>query len=551
MRKKSPDDVVDGARMMAVLAEMAPFHKIAASPGEAASLRILQREFEAYGFATTLIRHPAHISIPGRAALAVGDRQFACITHAHALPAPDGVSGAVIDLGWGGEADFDRLDLAGRILLITGLATPGVTRRASRSGAAGVIFVSPDEHRHEMDVSPIWGSPSVETAAELPSVVVVSVNDADGAAIRAMLSRRSDLSATLVAEVDTRWREIPLLEANLVPTQAADAPFVLLSCHHDTWYEGVMDNGAANVAALEAARLCALDVDAMKRGLRVCIWSGHSQGRYAGSAWYVDMHWDELEAKCLAHVNVDSLGGRNATRLEGVGADLELRDLAAEAVRAVTGQVTRGTRLKRYADMSFWGVGIPSMFGLLSEQESGPPGMPNPVGWWWHTAGDTLENIDEANLVRDAQVVLHAVYRLVTEAAVAVDVRPSLDDLVAQLADCAERLPPEIALAEVEASLAALRARLDEMLGRDELSAEAKTALNMRLCRILVPLRNTAGDRFRQDPALPLNQWPVLDALRRFGREGDVSGEHAVSARRSIATLKSAARTMVQEIARA
>ena len=76
--------------------------------------------------------------------------------------------------------------------------------------------------------------------------------------------------------------------------------------------------------------------------------------------------------------------------------------------------------------------------------------------------GDTLENIDEANLVCDAQVVLHAVYRLATEAAVAVDVRPSLDDLIAQLAECAERLPREIALGEVEASLAALRARLDE-----------------------------------------------------------------------------------------
>ncbi len=340
MRTKSPDEAVDGARMMAVLTEMAPFHKIAASPGEEASLRILQRELDASGFATTLIRHPAHISIPGRAALTVGDRQFACITHAHALPAPDGVSGAVIDLGWGGggvrPSGSRRQDPAHRRSRDAGSDPTRQPERRRR-----VIFVSPDEHRHEMDVSPIWGSPSVETAAELPTVVVVSVNDADGAAIRDMLSRRSDLSATLVAEVDTRWREIPLLEANLVPAQAADAPFVLLSCHHDTWYEGVMDNGAANVAALEAARLCALDVDAMKRGLRVCIWSGHSQGRYAGSAWYVDTHWDELEAKCLARVNVDSLGGRNATRLEGVGADLEVCDLAAEAVRAVTGQVTR------------------------------------------------------------------------------------------------------------------------------------------------------------------------------------------------------------------
>jgi len=129
-----------------------------------------------------------------------------------------------------------------------------------------------------------------------------------------------------------------------------------------------MDNGSANAATLEAARLLAEGRAAWRRGLRVCFWSGHSHGRYSGSAWYADEHWDELERRCAAHMNVDSLGALGASVLTNSGVVDELKAVAAEAVFAVTGQVHAGRRQGRAADQSFWGIGVPSLVGSLSRR---------------------------------------------------------------------------------------------------------------------------------------------------------------------------------------
>jgi hypothetical protein len=226
---------------------------------------------------------------------------------------------------------------------------------------------------------------------------------------------------TLHAEVDTGWRKTPILVAELDGPGGHDDPFVLLSGHHDTGYHGVMDHGSANAGMMEVARLCALRRGAWKRGLRVCFWSGHSHGRYSGSAWYADAHWDELDRRCVAHVNVDSLGGAGATVLANAAAMAELHALAAEAITQHTNQAYRGKRKNRSSDDSLVGIGIPSMFGTLSEQESKHAAARNALGWWWHTPHDLIDKVDEANLVRDARVMTQVVWRLLATPGVPLD----------------------------------------------------------------------------------------------------------------------------------
>ena len=74
-----------------------------------------------------------------------------------------------------------------------------------------------------------------------------------------------------------------------------------------------MDNGSANATMLEAARLSPSAGQNGGAGLRVCFWSGHSHGRYSGSTWYADQNLDELDRRCVAHVNVD-FDGRHRRR---------------------------------------------------------------------------------------------------------------------------------------------------------------------------------------------------------------------------------------------
>jgi hypothetical protein len=61
------------------------------------------------------------------------------------------------------------------------------------------------------------------------------------------------------------------------------------------------------------------------------------------------------------------------------------------------------------------------MYGALSEQPPAPVKMRNALGWWWHTPHDTLDKIDEGNLVRDTRIYVHTLHRLLTDPVLPID----------------------------------------------------------------------------------------------------------------------------------
>jgi hypothetical protein len=537
-------DDVDGRRMMDTLGRLVGWTKLAGSQSEAESLAFLRQQLDAMGFATSLIWHDAYISLPGRARLEVDGLSYHAITHSMGLSSPaPGLTAGIRDAGGGSEAELQGLDGGGNVLLVDGIASPDVARRASRAGAAAVVHVSPHEHLHEMCVSPVWGNPSCETVGDLPTCVVVTISRADGGAVRARLRFDRNLRATLHAEVSSSWRKTPILVAHL-PSRGAegDEPFVLLSGHHDAWHYGAMDNGSANASMLEVARLCASRRAKWHRGLRLCFWSGHSQGRYSGSAWYADEHWADLERHCVAHVNVDSLGAVGATVLAETGAMAELRTLAAQAIAAETGQRLAGRRKARAADDSFGGIGIPSMFGSLSRQPRSADGMRNALGWWWHTPEDLIDKIDETNLVRDTRIVLDVVWHLLTDEILPLDYVAKVDDLLAVLEPLQTELKDVLDLSDLVETAHLVRL-LAAAVGTFQSGADPKLVNHvfMRLSRTLVPLDYTSGDRFSHDPALSQPAWPMLDPLRRLAAAPVGTSQHylaqvsAVRARNRVA----------------
>jgi hypothetical protein len=496
--------------MMANLREIARWVKLSGTAEEMESLRFIEARMAGYGFRTEILQHDAYISLPGKTCVVVNGVPLTAITHSFSLSSPaEALRGALVYLG---PKQTDEPNLRGKIVLMDGMATPAAAVRATRLGAAGQLHISHHEHLHEMCISPVWGSPSAMTKGEMPATVAATISLADGTALRERLARGERLEAVIQAEVDTGWRKTPILVAELnVPGQPADAPFVLLSGHHDTWYYGVMDNGGANVGMMEIARLCADRRDTWRRGLRVCFWSGHSHGRYSGSAWYADAKWDELDRRCVAHVNVDSLGGMGKTTLHGTASMSALHHLAAEAVELHAGETYVGKRKGRSGDDSLVGIGIPSMFGPVSEQTDAPTAARNALGWWWHTPDDLLDKIDEANLVRDTKVVLHATVRLLTDPVLPLDLAATLRDLLKQI----EPIAPAVA---TTVPLDGLRTAAERAMAKAEAArrapAKAANAALMRATRALVPADYTAGDRFVHPPALPIPAWPTLEPLR-------------------------------------
>ena len=154
--------------------------------------------------------------------------------------------------------------------------------------------------------------------------------------------------------------------------------------------------------------------------IRLAFWSGHSHGRYAGSAWYADHAWMELHRRCAVHLNIDSTGARGATDYSVVHATEDAQSFVEKVVHDVTGQTPRARRFSRAGDQSFWGIGVPSALMSLSgipkqdtdlsrwmERLFGTAGFP----WWWHTREDTIDKIDADVLALDTRVYVASALR--------------------------------------------------------------------------------------------------------------------------------------------
>lgn len=554
---------LDTERLMRHVEVIGGYEKHAGTPSELESLGYVERELKSYGFKTDLILHEAYVSLPGPASLSVEGEAIACITHSFSRPSgPDGLEAEVVYVGSSRPDDFAGVDATGRIALVDGIASPRAAFEASRRGALGQIHVSPHEYLHEMCISPVWGSPDDRTRDRLPRTVVVTVSREDGERLKAKLAD-GPLRARIFAEVDTRWRKTPILIGDMIrPGAPDDDPFVLFSGHHDSWYFGAMDNGGANATMLEVARLVATRVEMWRRSLRVAFWSGHSQGRYSSSTWYADHRFFELERRALAHVNVDSTGGRGNTVVCDTTAAAELSGLAREALAEEAGQPFCGRRMERAGDQSFWGIGVPSMFGNLSAQPAGADanamgavlgGGPHSAGtgWWWHNPADTVDKIDPEILRRDTAVFLHAVWRLLAEPVLPLDFRPYAEEARAFV----EGLAPSLA---GRFELSGLATAAEELVQAAEDFARAAAPVRqaaahplaraadeaLRLAsRALVPAAYTAGDRFDHDPALAAPPFPALADLPRLAalpRESDEAKFLATRLRRAANRVEAA-----------
>lgn len=513
-------DAVSGERLMAGTRTIAAQVRLSGSPEERDAFAYIERELTAAGLRTQRFEHDALISLPQAATLALleaGAEAIPCITHSFAASTPPrGLTGPAVYArdGGGGSADVRET-----IAFVDGLAMPTVVRRLQLAGARGIVFLNRDPVVHEMIVSTVWGSPVPTQVSEFPTIPVVSMGGESAARLRARLSGGQPVACRLATRVLTEWRKLPVLTADL--DGAADDSFVLLAGHVDSWHYGAMDNGGANAVMIEVGRVLAQE--RLHRGLRLAFWSGHSHGRYAGSTWYVDAHWAELEARCAVHLYIDSVGGRGATDLAGGYCMPETRALGARVIGALTGQHYHGARVGRSGDQSLLGIGVPSLFMTLSEHPADGPEASKDfaitgigtggLGWWWHTPDDTVDKLDPAALTRDAQVYAGTIHLLCTAAALPLDYGATATDLADALRKLQTQLGARFDLSDCIAETDRLRAEVVRFT-QEASPAEVNRAL-MALGRVLIPVLYTQAGRFDHDPATSIPPLPPLvDAAR-------------------------------------
>ncbi|GGE11929.1 hypothetical protein GCM10011571_11610 [Marinithermofilum abyssi] len=286
-------------------------------------------------------------------------------------------------------------------------------QKLEQVGAKGLIHIwpTPEAFIHEDTVGPIWGTPTPEKAHTLPKIPVIGLTHQDGTRLLEQVEEQS-VTVLVKTEVRTGIKTVSLPVAT-IPGETDE--YILLSGHYDSWHMGATDNAVGNALCLEVAKVFAPYAGQLKRGIKIAWWPGHSNARYAGSAWYCDHHWLDLNKNCVAHINVDFPGTQGGVKMVPRSTGMEDREFLRDIYVEITGEEPRKWAFPpRGADQSFWGVDIPIHLGIKYEPLEGTP-ICSPGcagGWWWHTEEDLYDKVDLDLLYRDTKLHVALIHAL-------------------------------------------------------------------------------------------------------------------------------------------
>ncbi|MFB6221798.1 MAG: M28 family metallopeptidase [Halolamina sp.] len=509
-----------------------------------------------------------YLSIPGDASLAAAGESFDAVKTVSFGGGK--AAGELADFATG-EASVDDLlstdlgdvgDMTGKVAVLDGLLPIEAIGDLEDAGVEGVVVVHPHEREpHEGIATPVWGgAPEPGEEHRIPDVPVVVAAAPVGERLREL---GEGTAVALTAETETGWFDCPVVEARIpaggsetgdAGDDGAETDFVLLHGHYDSWHVGIADNATGDAALLELARVFQENADELSRDLRVCWWPGHSTGRYAGSTWYAEEFGLDIEANCVAQVNVDSPGAVHATEFEDMLCWMPEADaLARSAIADVCGKDATEVRPPRAGDYSFSNLGVT---GCLMLSSNIPKEVRDERGYHavggcgghsnaWHLSTDTLDKADPNVLVRDIRVYATIVARLLDREVLPLDFRHTLDSHRSTVAEYDAAAGDAFDLSSVRETLADLDDAVDEFYDSlDSGSAPAAFAAGSvgaekvnesikGLSRALVRVDYTTEGQFEQDPATDRPSYPGLAAAAELdGMDEDERRKQLVALRR-------------------
>jgi hypothetical protein len=513
------------------------------------------------GLESRLDEFPGLVSFPEEGLVRVLSperREVAANTLGHSA-STDGLEGELVYVGSGAESEYAGKDVRGKITLSELSYSPARHEKAliawRRGSIAQVMMNWGDDSNPAVPFGSIksaWGNPSPEAlATEMPDLPCLGIARTEGLRLR-RLCQAGGVRVWLRARASNGWHRLTMTSAEL----AAGQQFMLLGGHMDSWPgPQASDNAAGSACILELARVFAAHRGELRRGLVAGLWMGHETGTMISSSRFADLNWDRLRRGCVAYLQIDqpAIAGSSTWRLDSTD---EAAGYLARATRAVVGEAPIHTaRMRRTGDTSFFGVGLPTIAGIMSftDAEIERTALAT-LGWWHHSLENTLDKVDRDRLGLHLRVYARWMWDLLTAPLLPFEYAPMVAGLAARIDELASREVPGIEVASVAERARELRelaARFDARVEAErarpaEPVAELLSGAMLRLSRALVPITSTVVGPYGQDRyghawqagAIPaLSGYEALAAGRPDSEEFQTGWVAAVRARNRLADV--------------
>lgn len=417
---------INRSELIYYLSNIVKYDRLSGSQGELNALQFIQDELNKYNISNTLYKYPSYLSNPfyGKLYILEGSRKteikaktrsFSKNTSGKEIKGEliyideESLIDSIIEYNLK-KTDFKN-DLENKIVISESLNPISVLEVQNR-GAIGFIqyWNGNEDEIHEGIYNPIWGAPGYEDIDFYPGIPIIAINGKDGKKIVEKLSY-DRIEVSMCTDLEEGIQLIPILEANIEPKNNNDGKFILIGNHIDSWHYGATDNGTGNALALYLAKYYKNIIRKFNIGVKIAWWSGHSNGRYAGSSAYAADKFEELMEGCIAYVNIDMPGLRGANDYTNISSGPGLIELSKQKIFEVTNQIGYYSGMVRGWDQSFQNIGITPYFIWASTLERNHPETTNDsfMSWWWHTEKDLLTYFDINVLEKDTRLYITAI----------------------------------------------------------------------------------------------------------------------------------------------
>ena len=231
------------------------------------------------------------------------------------------------------------------------------------------------------------------------------------------------------------------------------------------------------------------------------------------STRFADVHWDRLRRSCVAYLQIDqpAMAGTSTWRLDSTD---DAQAYLVRATREVVGDApVHWARMRRTGDTSFFGLGLPTMAGIMSftDDEVERTALAT-LGWWHHSLHNTLDKVDRGRLALHLRIYARWLWDLLTAPLLPYEYEPLAARLADRLGELARLDPPAIDLAgpadrarELQEVVGRLDARVEAGRTRSRAGADGEPAAEVlnramvQLSRTLVPIASTVVGPYGQD----------------------------------------------------